>query len=106
MPEGKPRDNWQLKEGRIEQDYIPEEKEYLHPGSGQGDTYSNFIPDEAWLRKQKYQITPEQEKYGIEWKPGDPEVPPAKRRRGGLNPISGEWIDDPEAHKPKSKRKK
>ena len=63
------------------------------------------MPDMEWRQKKLIKMTPEQEKFGWEWKPGDPEVPPKNRRRGGLNPISGEW-EMPEETAEKAKEKK
>jgi len=90
-------------------DYIPEEKKAEFPGLGFGwapTGGTDFIPDAAYLKKKSSMyITSNQEKYGIEWKPGDPLVNPRRGRKGGLNPFTGEWMNEEEIEKRGDKKR-
>lgn len=74
------------------------EKDLPQAGFGWAPTMGapDFVPDAEYKAKKALsQITPEQEKYGLEWKPGDPMVPPKrKKRKGSLNPWTGEWDEN------------
>lgn len=114
-----PRDNWQQRAVDVIPDFIPDEayveKRLKDQAPGSRDPYvapvrekdfplagmgwaptggaPDFIPDADYnAKKGTMYITKEQEAYGLEWKPGDPRVAPKrKKRKGGINPFSGEW---------------
>lgn len=95
------KDGWQMKEGQTGDNWIPPHFEHLFPAKGQGTTL-DFVPDEAWLKKRELQITPEMEKYGIDYDPS--KGPPVKRKtrpKEGLNPISGQMEPWPAEKKEK-----
>jgi hypothetical protein len=68
-----PKDNFAFKPGfDLSPDWISPDDMHLFPGMGQGPR--DFIPDED--APPEPHITPEQEMYGLDWKPGDPMVRP------------------------------
>lgn len=66
-------DNWRRDAAGLP-DWIPDDLLPFYPGSGGGVGLRDWIPDPE--AEPEVVITPEQERYGIHWKPGDPQVEP------------------------------
>lgn len=93
--------NWQMRTQDVQPNYIPEEDEHLYPlaqVAHLGLSAPNYIPDSP-ERQADYvmpsqvetQITPWQERYGLDSKPGVvPAKDPLKSTKRTLNPMSGE----------------